>query len=48
VKTLGERLPKCDPDQLSVEHLKSLPAPLQETIRPLVEEVVSLTEKIRL
>jgi transposase len=48
VKALGERLPKSDPDQLGVEHLKALPAPLQETLRPLLEEVVSLTEKIHL
>ncbi len=42
VKALGERIPKCDPDQLGVEQLKSLPAPLQETLRPLLEEVASL------
>jgi transposase len=46
VKALGDRIPKCDPDQLGVEQLKSLPAPLQETLRPLLEEVESLTEKI--
>jgi transposase len=46
VKALGERLPKCDPDQLGVEHMKSLPAPLQEALRPLLEEVASVTEKI--
>jgi transposase len=47
VKALGERLPKCDPDQLGVEQLKSLPPPLQEALRPLLQEVESLTEKIR-
>jgi transposase len=46
VKALGDRIPKCDPDQLGVEQLKSLPGPLQETLRPLLEEVESLTEKI--
>jgi transposase len=47
VKALGERLPQCDPDQLGVEQLKSLPPPLQEALRPLLQEVESLTEKIR-
>ena len=45
-KALGERLPKCDADQMGVEQMKSLPAGAQETLRPLLEEVASLTEQI--
>jgi transposase len=46
-KAMGERLPKCDADCLGVEQMKTLPAGLQELLRPLLEEVESLTEKIR-
>jgi transposase len=45
-KAMGERLPKCDADQMGVERLASLPAALQELLRPLLKEVESLTEKI--
>jgi len=45
-KALGERLPKCDADQMGVEQMKSLPAGAQETLRPLLEEVASLTKQI--
>jgi transposase len=45
-KAIGERLPKCDADQMGVEQMKSLPAGAQETLRPLLEEVASLTEQI--
>lgn len=45
-KALGERLPKCDADQLGVEQLAGLPAALQEVLRPLLEEVESLTKRI--
>jgi transposase len=45
-KAIGERLPACDTDQMGVERMKSLPAAAQETLRPLLEEVASLTEKI--
>src|SRR5258708_5499216 len=46
-KAMGERLPKCDADGLGVEQMKSFPAELQELLRPLLEQVESLTEKIR-
>jgi transposase len=46
-KAMGERLPKCDPDQLGVERMEGMPAPLRETLKPLLEEVESLTEKIQ-
>lgn len=45
-KPMGERLPKCDADNLKVEGLESLPEPLQAVLQPLLEEVESLTEKI--
>ena len=45
-KAIGERLPSCDSDYLRVERMESLPAEVQEILRPLVEEVGSLTEKI--
>jgi transposase len=45
-KAFGERLPKCDPDNLGVKRMESLPAPLQEALKPLLEEVEALTEKI--
>ncbi len=45
-KAIGERLPSCDADQLDVDRMKTLPAGVQEKLRPLLEEVVSLTEKI--
>jgi transposase len=46
-KAIGERLPSCDADQMGVERMESLPAEVQETLRPLLEEVESLTEKIK-
>lgn len=45
-KALGERLPKCDADQMCMEKATSLPLALQESLRPLLEEAASLTEKI--
>jgi transposase len=47
VKALGERLPPCDADQLGIEQGKGLPEGLQETLKPLLEQVESLTEKIK-
>jgi transposase len=46
-KATGERLPRCDADQMGVERTESLPAGLQNSLRPLLEEVESLTEKIQ-
>jgi transposase len=46
-KSVGERLPKCDPDQMRVERMEGLPAQLQQALQPLLQEVESLTEKIR-
>jgi transposase len=44
---MGERLPKCDTDQMGEERLQTLPQGLRETLRPLLKEVESLTEKIK-
>jgi transposase len=46
-KSVGERLPKCDTDQMGVERLEGLPAQLQQALQPLLKEVESLTEKIK-
>jgi transposase len=47
VKAAGERLPKCDTDQMGVERMESLPAELQQALQPLMKEVESLTAKIK-
>jgi transposase len=46
-KAMGERLPACDADALNVAKLGALPAAMKETLRPLLEQVESLTEKIK-
>ncbi len=46
-KSLGERLPVCDTDQMGTEQTKSLPVELQRVLEPLMGQVVSLTERIK-
>ena len=46
-KSLGERLPKCDADQMGVPQSEALPATVQGVLEPLLKEVESLTEKIK-
>jgi len=46
-KAMGERLPKCDADQMGVEKMQGLPAVLVEALRPLLETVESLTKQIK-
>src|SRR6516225_12305978 len=46
-KALGERLPKCDADQMGVLRAESLPPKLRQLLEPLLKEVESLTEKIK-
>jgi transposase len=46
-KSFGERLPSCDADQMGVERAAALAPELQETLRPLLEQIASLTERIR-
>ena len=45
-KANGERLGSCDADQVTADRFR-LPPWLQETLRPILEEVESLTEKIQ-
>jgi len=46
VKASGERLPACDADQMGVKQMTSLPAGMQDTLRPMLETVESLTKQI--
>jgi len=46
-KASGERLPACDADSLDVETIAALPAGLQQRLRPLLEQIESLTVKIK-
>jgi len=46
-KASGERLPACDADSLDVETMGALPAGLKERLRPLLEQIESLTAKIK-
>ncbi len=46
-KSVGERLPSCDTDQMGVERGEGLPQSLLKTLQPLLEIVESLTEKIQ-
>lgn len=45
-KAVGERLGSCDADQVTADRFR-LPPWLQETLRPILEEAESLTEKIQ-
>jgi transposase len=46
-KALGERLPACDADALGVEKMEGLPVELRDRLRPLLEQVESLTAQIK-
>jgi transposase len=46
-KSMGERLPKCDADQMGILQAGSLPMKLKQELEPLLKEVESLTEKIK-
>jgi len=46
-KSMGERLPSCDADQLGAARLEGLPEELKEALRPLLVEVESLTAQIQ-
>lgn len=45
-KALGERLPACDADNLGTARLEALPGDLQAALKPLLEQVESMTVKI--
>jgi len=47
VKALGERLPKCDSDQMKVARLEGMPASWRTSLEPLLKQVESLTETIQ-
>jgi transposase len=46
-KAAGERLPNCDADNLGTEKMEGLPEGLRERLKPLLEMVEALTEKIK-
>ena len=46
-KSVGERPASCDTDQMGVEKLAALPVSLQTVLKPLVEQVSSLTASIK-
>lgn len=46
-KSVGERLASCDTDQMGVEKLAELPVSLQTVLKPMVEQVSSLTASIK-
>jgi len=46
-KVFGERLPACDTGQMRMERLAALPESLRHTLQPLIEEVESLTARIK-
>jgi transposase len=46
-KAMGERLPKCDADQMGVLQAESVPAKLRQLLEPLLKEVESLTGRIK-
>lgn len=46
-KSVGERVPKCDPDALEVSDLAELPGELKAVLMPLVGQVESLTGQIQ-
>ena len=46
-KSVGERLPACDADYMGMEQAKVLPAELRETLTPLLQEIESVTTRIK-
>ena len=46
-KATGERLPRCDTDQMGVERLEGLPAAVRQALEPLLQEVEALTAQIQ-
>src|SRR4029077_12819464 len=46
-KSYGERLPKCGTQQVSLELAAKLSAELREVLEPLLNEIESLTERIK-
>jgi transposase len=46
-KSMSERLTKCDADQMGVPQAVSLAPKLRQVLEPLLNEIESLTEKIK-
>ena len=46
-KAQGDRLPSCDTDSMGMQKMETLPAALQENLRPLLTQVESLTKQIQ-
>jgi transposase len=46
-KAAGERLPSCDADYMCEKQAEGLPGELQAVLKPLLQQVESLTEKIK-
>ena len=46
-KSVGERLPKCDADNMGSGQLASLSQPLQDVLEPLMQQVETLTVRIQ-
>ena len=46
-KSVGERLPQCDADQMGTAQARALPQPLQTALQPLLEQVEALTVRIK-
>jgi len=46
-KSVGERLPSCDTDTMGVERMSELPPELQQTLRVVLEQIESLTTRIK-
>ncbi len=46
-KSFGERIGKCDADQLRVDKIKDLPAGIQSALQPLVTVIEGMTEQIQ-
>lgn len=47
VKAMGDRLASCDADRMDAGQLEHLPAGMRESLKPLLTEVESLTERIK-
>jgi len=45
-KAVGERMPSCGSNQVSVERMEELPELLRETLKPLLRQVEALTAEI--
>ncbi len=46
-KAIGERIPDADADTMDEHRLELLPKPLQAVLKPLLEQVASLTDQIK-